>query len=319
MKLALSTVFRQIPHVRLPALVAAALSTFAVSAHADRRPNTIAPATPAIVAGAAQVRPASNPAFLGIRMKDHGLGCLVDGVTTGSAAQDAGLREWDLILSIDGVRTSSCTTVRSLILSSAPGHVVQIDVRRGADHLQLQAPLTTRAEVLHRRLVGHTMESTEVIDADDERRSYDLADTRGKTIVVGWFMLERCTGCSAVFDRISDALARRLEGGSVPLVLAVSPRPVQVNVVAASSVRNVHSLRKEYGFSTTVPLAIASDATFEELAIDDPERIHFMVIDSRGVVRFVAPIAPGSEDLEAAIDEVLAAAEQAEYARTHRR
>jgi peroxiredoxin len=319
MKLALAAAFRQIPHVRLLALVAAALCTLAVSARADRRTNTLKPSTPAIVAGAAPARPASNPAFLGIRMKDHGLGCLVDGVTTGSAAQDAGLHEWDLILAIDGVRTSSCSTVRSVILGNAPGHVVHIDVRRGAEHLQLQAPLSTRAEVLHRRLVGHTMESTEVIDADDARRSYDLADTRGKTVVVGWFMLDRCTGCSAVFDRINDALARRLEGTNVPVVLAVSPEPVRVNVVASSAVKTVHSLRKEYGFSTTVPLALASDATFEELAIDDPERIHFMVIDCRGVVRFVAPIAPGSEDLEAAIDEVLAAAEQAEYARTHRR
>src|SRR5690606_8390125 len=147
-----------------------------------------------------------------------------------------------------------------------------------------------------------------------------LADTRGRTLVVGWFILERCAGCSAVFDRIADALARRIESGSVPTVLAVSPRPSPVNPQGASSLRSAHSsLRKQYGFSNTVPLALASDATFEELAIDDPERIHFTVIDSRGIVRFVAPIAPGSEDLEAAIDEVLAAAEQVEYARTRHR
>ncbi len=314
MKLALRAAFGQIPHVRSPALVAAALCTFAAHASADRRR---APITPAIVTAAApQVRPTSNPAFLGIKMKDHGIGCLIEGVTTGSAAQDAGLHEWDLILSIDGVRTASCTAVRSQILGSAPGHVVKLDVRRGAERLLVQAPLSTRAEVLHRRLVGHAMDPTEVRDADDPRRSYDLADPRGRTVVVGWFMLERCTGCSAVFDRIDDGLAKRL--GSAPAVLAVSPQPVRINVVAASSVRAVPSLRKEYAFTTTVPLALASDATFEELAIDDPERIHFMVIDSRGVVRFVAPIAPGSEDLEAAIDEVLAAAEQAEHARLQR-
>ena len=40
-----------------------------------------------------------------------------------------------------------------------------------------------------------------------------------------------------------------------------------------------------------------------------------MVIDCRGVVRFVAPIAPDADDLDAALDEVLAAAEQAEHAR----
>ena len=40
-----------------------------------------------------------------------------------------------------------------------------------------------------------------------------------------------------------------------------------------------------------------------------------MVVDCRGIVQFVAPIAPDSDDLDAALDELLAAAEQA--ARTH--
>jgi hypothetical protein len=36
------------------------------------------------------------------------------------------------------------------------------------------------------------------------------------------------------------------------------------------------------------------------------------------VIQFVASLAPGSDDLNAAIDEVLAAVEQAEYSRTRR-
>jgi hypothetical protein len=293
MDLAQPPSFRQIPHVRwAAAFVALGLSSIANAA------------------------PSSNPAFLGIKMQDHGMGCQVEGVTAGSAADDAGLREWDLILAIDGVRTPNCTSLRTQIIANAPGHVVKLDVRRGTDKIMLQAPLSTRAEVLHRRLVGHSMASTDVTDADDNKRSYDLAESRGKTTIIGWFMIERCAGCSNVFDRVNDGIKDRLKGGDAPFVLAVSPAPPR-NFNAPIAARPI--LRKEFGFTTTVPLAVANDETFTELAIDDPERIHFMVIDCRGVVRFVAPVAPGSDDIDAAVDEVLAAAEQAEHSRTQRR
>lgn len=264
---------------------------------------------------------ASNPAFLGIKMRDHGTGCRVDGVTPGSAAHDAGLRPWDLILAIDDVRVTTCAALRAQIVSSLPGHVVKIDLRRDAERMVVHAPLSTRAEVLHRRLVGHPMEPAEVVDADDDERSYNLAATRGKTVVIGWFMIEHCSGCSAVFDRVADGLAKRLAGSdNPPFVIAVTSRPNPTNTVmlAPSAKHLLPPVRKAYAFSAGVPLALASDTTFEELAIDDPDRVHFTVIDCRGIVRFVAPIAPGSEDIDAAIDEVLAAAEQAEHLRARR-
>ncbi len=60
-----------------------------------------------------------------------------------------------------------------------------------------------------------------------------------------------------------------------------------------------------------VPLALADRAVFEELTVPDSERISFLVIDCRGVVQYVAPIAPNGDDTDAAIDELFAAAEQA--------
>src|SRR5204863_2623063 len=120
---------------------------------------------------------------------------------------------------------------------------------------------------------------------------------------------------------------KRLKDSSVtPLVLAVTGWPdssvPQLRGIPGTQVvapRPPKQVRKSYSFTSTLPLAVASDETFEELAIDDPERVYFTVIDSRGVVRFVAPVAPGSDDLEAAVDEVLAAAEQAEHQRMSRR
>ncbi|HEY5926636.1 MAG TPA: PDZ domain-containing protein [Kofleriaceae bacterium] len=305
---------------------------FAGTASADRKPPVKKPLRPypqvptrtASVTLPAPPPPSSNPAFLGIKMENHGLGCQVIGVTPGSAAQDAGLREWDLILALDGVQTSNCNSLHAQIVANAPGHVAKLDVRRGADRIVVNAPLSTRAEVLHRRLVGQSMESTNVIDADDDKRSYNLAETNGKTTIVGWFTIERCAGCNAVFDRINDGIAKRLKDSeTAPFVLAVSPEPApNMTMQRGQLVQSASPLpgaRKSYGFTTAVPLALASDDTFTELAIDDPLRVHFMVIDCRGVVRFVAPIAPGSDDIDAAIDEVLAAAEQAEHSRTQRR
>ena len=58
---------------------------------------------------------------------------------------------------------------------------------------------------------------------------------------------------------------------------------------------------------------------FRDLTLKENDRIQVMIVDCRGIVRFVAPVAPDADDLEAAIDEILAAAEQAEHQRTQRR
>ena len=322
--LALYDRFRQALLVRwLPLLIA--LGT-ASTASADRRKMPAPPSKPRPPTAAtrltlpAPVRAPSNPAFLGIRMEHAGNGCLVEGVTAGSSAQDAGLRALDIIQAIDDAPTLDCITLRNEILGKSVGQVIKLDVRRAGERIVLRAPLSTRAEVLHRRLVGHQMESVDVIDADDSKQTYDLADTRSKTTVLAWFRIELCAGCNGVIDRVNDAIAKRLTGESAPFVLAVTDEPKMSNTVAlAPQAQLVPSVRKAHGFTTSVPLALASKQAFEELAIDDPERAYFVVIDCRGVVRFVAPIAPGSDDIDAAIDEVLAAVEQSEHLRTQRR
>ncbi len=303
MKLALGPSFRQAPHVRRVGLLLAL--ALAVSA-----------------TGAKAAPPASNPAFLGIQMLTRGnAGCEVSGVTRGSSAADAGLRELDLIVSIDGVATPRCDVLQGEIVSKLPGQVVRLEVRR-SERVVITATLSTRAEVLHRRLVGQPMESIEASDADDDKRELDLAVTRGKTTVLGWFLLDGCSGCSAVFDRVADGIAQRLKNvESAPAMLAVTSLPASpaYALPGVQAAATTGPLRKRYGFTSTVPLALTSKQAFEELAIDDPLRIHFVVVDCRGIVRFVAPIAPGSDDIDAAVDEVLAAVEQAENSRTRLR
>jgi hypothetical protein len=42
----------------------------------------------------------------------------------------------------------------------------------------------------------------------------------------------------------------------------------------------------------------------------DIDRVHFMVLDCRGEVAYVAPIVPNTDDTSAVLDELYAAAEQ---------
>lgn len=259
---------------------------------------------------AATAAPASDPAFLGIGMDDGPGFCSINSVTPASPAQDAGIQFGDAVVAINGMSMAGpqpCTVLRNEIIARRPGEQIKLDVRRGTQRISVKATLSTRGEVLHRRLVGEPIVHSEVVDLDDNNLRYDLAD-RGRTTIVGWFMLENCTNCARVFDRVSDALRKRFDGADVvPQTLAIT---------APGRRGDLKPLRKS--FNTNVSLAVADMDMFELLALKDSERIHFMVIDCRGIVRLVAPVAPESDDLDAAIDDVLAAAEQAEHQRTRR-
>lgn len=266
----------------------------------------------ALAAGTASAEPrASNPAFVGIKMNDLGIGCQVADVVAGGPAKDAGVRTQDLILTIDGAplaqaQQGSCTTFLQKITAHAPGDTVRLQVRRGMDTVTVKITLSTRAEVLHRRFVGHRLGSATLSDADDPRTTYELDDLRGHVTVLGWFHADTCVNCGSVFDRVRDGLRERLHGGDVPTVLAVTP-----------TVSDPSQLRKV--FTSSVKLATAPDDAVLEGELLEPDRIHFLILDAKGIVRFVSPIAPDADDLEAALDEVLAACEQEEHASKVRR
>lgn len=252
---------------------------------------------------------ASDPAFLGIGMLDAPPGCRITSITVASPAKDAGLRANDLITGFDGVRLAGprpCTELTDRIVSRHAGDKVTIDVLRGTQRLSLKATLSTRGDVLNRRFVGEEMLSTEVQDFDTDELTYDLS-SRGRTRVVGMFRLDGCNNCSRVFDTIADGLRKRLSAENTASILAVT---------APGTRGDLTTYRKS--FTASVPLAVAEDEVFETLALNDSQRISFMVIDCRGVVRFVAPIAPDADDLGAAVDDILAATEQAEHQRTRR-
>ncbi len=252
----------------------------------------------------------SNPAFLGIGMRDltqptaSGTAvrtgpCLVESVTRGSGAKHAGLQPGDVIVTIDGVQVPTCDAVQKVVQARGPGDTVPIQVSRYGRPVSLTATLLSRDEILRRRHVGYPIGATDVFVLD-EHRTYDLGALRGKTTIVGWFD-RRCDGCKTVFTRIaewtrSQGDASKLAAPLVPIAVTAGDPDAKTSPIAGT---------------LDVPLAIATPALYEEFTIPDAERIHFMVVDGRGIVQYVTPVAPNGEDTEAVLDELFAAAEQA--------
>jgi hypothetical protein len=260
-----------------------------------------------ILLGVAHAAPRqSNPAFLGIQFGPAPNGCVIELVTAGGPAADAKIEAGDVILAFDTIALAAeapCDQLVANITTHSPGDRIRVDLQRNAVHRTVDVTLSTRADVLQRR-VGQHIGTTDLVDVDDARHHYDLGERSGKTTVVGWFT-DRCSGCSHVFDRIADGLKDRSKAGV--FVLAVTPRGFK---------DQISDLRKAFG--SPVALAVADNDTFSELAMDEQDRAFFMVIDCKGVTRLVTAIAPDSDDLDGAVDEVLAGAEQAEHSRTQR-
>jgi hypothetical protein len=264
-----------------------------------------------VVSATATAAPTSNPAFAGVGLQDMPpMGCLVGNVINGAPAKDAGVHLNDLILAVDGVplvgatQTPPCSVFQALVTSHSPGDTIRLDIRRGMDSLAIKVTLSTRAEVLHRRYAGKPLASTTLLDADDPRRTYDVGELGGHVTLIGFFHADACTGCAALFDRVRDELRDRLHGDA-PDVLAVT-MPTRAQQLQQPQPQT--SPRKLFASGVALAVAPADGALDVELL--EADRVVFMIVDARGIVRFVSPVAPGADDCDAAVDEVLAAAEQ---------
>ena len=256
-------------------------------------------------AGVASAKP-SNPAFLGIEMHDaqpQGPGlpagpCIVEKITRGSGAKAAGLQRGDVLQSFDSTQVMNCDAVLRVVQGHEAGDSVSIGVLRGTRTVKLTATLWSRDEIMRKRLVGQPIMATDLYGVSDSR-SVDLSSARGKTQIVGWFDVRRCSGCTSVFGKLADwSRAQAGKPGFPPMPLAVTPGdPNEAKILTP--------------IGLDVPLALAEREVYESMVVPDGERINFMVIDCRGVVQYVAPIVPNGDDTDAAIDELFAAAEQA--------
>lgn len=252
---------------------------------------------------------ASNPAFLGVQMLDMGGRgpCMIETATHGGPAEAAGLRSGDQVLAVDGKPIANCSALLDQITAHAPGDVVEVKIQRFGTALAIKAQLTTR-DALLRNVIGKPMVETDFVGLEDGT-VYDLSALHGQMAIVGLYN-PQCVDCAALFDKFlawSREQARR--GGPPPLVLAVVPGEEEPT-------RDLRALQR----SLDVPLAVGGLGSRQhlrgspfgrELLISDRDRLGVLVIDGRGIVQYLGPIAPNSDDTEAVLDELFAAAEQA--------
>lgn len=258
-----------------------------------------------VAAGATAAPRASNPAFLGIRMMDAGGRgpCMIEGATRDGPAEAAGLRSGDLVLAVDGKAIANCAALLDEITGHAPGDAVEVKVQRLGSPVTVKAQLTTR-DALLRSVIGKPMVATDFIGVDDGT-SYDLSSLHGRMAIVGLYN-PACVDCASLFGHFVDwSRDRARRDGPPPLVLAVW---------AGEPTRDVRALQK----ALDVPLAtgefggeLEGSPFSRELLLEDRERMWVLVIDGRGMVQYLGPIAPNSDDTEAVLDELFAAAEQA--------
>jgi len=243
----------------------------------------------------------SNPAFLGIVMSSIPCpptsscpGVVVANITPGTPAARAGFFVNDIILRIDGAAVQNPNEAIQLITAKHPGDTIDVEVRRHGVIEHILTRLTTRAEVLFDRYGGHSVDWGEQVAVDGS--VFNLSEGTGHATIVG-FVTKDCDTCTRVFARI-DRWTRKHPGAAALAIVA-------------GDTDAVRAMKK----TIDVPVVESTMTIRDSGLLFEPERAQFMVIDGRGEVQFVSPIALHGDDVDAAVDEVLAAAEQADRPR----
>jgi membrane-associated protease RseP (regulator of RpoE activity) len=262
-----------------------------------------------LVASTALAGPrASNPAFLGIQMMGAGGRgpCMIESATHDGPAEAAGLRSGDVVLAVDGKLIPNCDALLDVITGHAPGDTIEVRVQRLGTAVAVKAQLSTRDALLH-NVIGKPMVATDFIGVDDGT-VYDLSALHGRMAIVGLYH-PACVDCGSLFGKFLDWARERARRGDGPPALVLA-------VWTGEPSRELKTLQK----SLEVPLATGEFAPGEgmrgspfgrDLVISDRDRLGVIVVDGRGIVQYVGPIAPNGDDTEAVLDELFAAADQA--------
>jgi hypothetical protein len=267
-----------------------------------KRSTAIAFAVLCAAAPASASNKASNPAFLGIGM-DGGSGpCTITSIEEGSGAEAAMLQAGDMVERLDGAPVPSCDALMGMITSRTPGTVIRLDLQRHGQPLKVKAELLTRDEILRRRLVGQPMPATELLRVDD-KALVDLSAVK-RTTIVGWFPTS-CGGCDAVLGAVARWSSERTSRRA-PIAVVAATADLSFRRSVTESFEQLRLAQRSLG----MPLLVADLGGYLQFAMKDSDRVHFVVIDARGVVQYVAPIVPEADDAGAALDELYAAAEQ---------
>lgn len=251
---------------------------------------------------------ASNPAFLGIQMQDAGGRgpCMIESATREGPAEAAGLRGGDIVISVDKKPTATCSALLDEITAHVPGDVIDLKVQRLGAALAIKVQLTTRDALLH-KVIGKPVVATSFV-AVDGSTTYDLSALHGTVAIVGLYH-PACGDCATLFTKFLDwSRDKARKGMPQPLVLAVTFGEQLHDLSALQSTLDVPLAIDE---SPMLDLNADRSLFSRELVLADRDRLGVIVIDGHGIVQYVGPIAPNSDDTEAVLDELFAVADQA--------
>lgn len=257
-------------------------------------------------ATAAHADPVRNdPGFLGIKMSDVPQigGCHIDSLVPFGAAASAGFAAGEIIVGVDATPIPACAALSVALAARDAGDLVRfrvLDVRRGAP-LVREVALTSRGEAMRRALLGRPLAIPLGLVTDDAIVDAPLASKRTDEATILGYFTPTCSACAPVFARVAafTAANRRVRA------LAVTFAPPTIPPTSPSA------LAARYPFD--LPLALTPNVLTDDAAnlLYDDRRITFMVVDARGVVVHVAPLAVEGEDAAAALDELFVAATSA--------
>lgn len=80
--------------------------------------------------------------LVGISIKDTGYGLFVASVTEGSGAEEAGLKQYDMILEVDGQKVSSSSEVNEIRDTKKPGDYLTFKILRDGETMEVKVRLT---------------------------------------------------------------------------------------------------------------------------------------------------------------------------------
>lgn len=176
--------------------------------------------------------------LLGVRLEPAEVGVRIARVERGSGADRAGIRDNDLLLSIDEEEADSPDRVVTYLRERSPGDVVVVRVQRGDKELVVQATLGERPapgggrnEIQNRmggELSRRNGDFPEVIQHDTVLRPADcggpVVDLDGRIVGINIARAGRVESYAIPADQL-PTLIERLKSGTMPGTWAPAPAP----------------------------------------------------------------------------------------------
>lgn len=99
-----------------------------------------------IISANARAIDGALPVVMGVGLKKHKEGVMIEGVSAKSGAQEAGLKKGDIIFKFDGLEVKNRKAVLDVIRTKQPGDKVEVEFKRDDKSLKVEMELKAREE-----------------------------------------------------------------------------------------------------------------------------------------------------------------------------